>query len=361
MLLVCLAMKKKQTLVLTIVVVVLAALIYLQFRTWREFDWNTFLRETSQVSKLHILFAIAIIYATYLLRAVRWKLFLKPVCRAKLTRVIGPQFIGFTGLALLGRPGEFVRPYLIAKKEDLPMSSQIAVWTVERIFDIGAFTVLMSVDIFFFGRLLPYPRELRKGAWILIAIVVGMAVTAYLIKRHGPAFSSWLERRLRGISSKLAQSVCHKIRSFGEGLNTIHDTWSFVQLVGVSLLIWLLIAVAYREILHAYPATAEAARLHELNLPHVLLLMGSSMVGSLLQLPAIGGGSQLATISMMSSPHWFAVPNEVAVSAGILLWLVTFVACVPVGLILARFEHTSLRKLTQESQLEEEREEPVKT
>lgn len=354
-------MKKKQIFVLTIVVAVLAALVYLQFRTWQKFDWHTFARETSEVSKLHILFAVAIIYATYLLRAVRWKVFLKPVCRAKLTRVVAPQFIGFTGLALLGRPGEFIRPYLIAKKESLSMSSQIAVWTVERIFDIGAFTILMSVDIFFFGALLPYPHELRKAAWVLIGIVAGMAVAAYLVKRHGPGFSSWLQRRLRGISEKLAESVCHKIRSFGEGLNTIHDAWSFVQLVGVSLAIWGLIAVAYREILHAYPATGEAARLHALNLPHVLLLMGSSMVGSMLQLPAIGGGSQLATISMMSSPNWFAVPNEVAVSAGILLWLITFVACVPVGLILARFEHISLRRLTEESQLEEAREEPVKT
>jgi uncharacterized protein (TIRG00374 family) len=343
------------------VVAVLAILIYLQFRTWQKFDWHTFGRETSQVSKLHILFAIAIIYVTYLLRAVRWKIFLKPVCRARLSRVVAPQFIGFTGLALLGRPGEFVRPYLIAKKENLPMSSQIAVWTVERIFDIGAFTILMSIDIFFFGALLPYPRELRKAAWVLIAMVAGMAFAAYLIKRHGPAFSSWLQRRLSGISKKLAESVCDKMRSFGEGLNTIHDTWSFVQLVAVSLVIWLLIAVSYREVLHAYPGTAEAAKLHSLQLPHVLLLMGSSMVGSLLQLPAIGGGSQLATISMMSSPHWFAVPNEVAVSAGILLWLVTFVACVPIGLVLARFEHISLRKLSEESQLEESGEVPVKT
>ncbi|HYH00279.1 MAG TPA: lysylphosphatidylglycerol synthase transmembrane domain-containing protein [Terriglobales bacterium] len=354
-------MNKKRILVFTVVVVVLAVLVYLQVRTWQKFDWHTFGRETSQVDPLRILFALVVIYVTYFLRAVRWKIFLKPVCRAKLKQLVGPQFIGFTGLALLGRPGELIRPYLIAKKENLTVSSQVAVWTVERIFDIGAFTVLMSVDIFFYGSQLPYPPELRKAAWLLIVMVGGMAGTAYLIKRHGPALSSWLQRKLRRLSPKLADSVCNKISAFGEGLNTVHNTWSFVQLVTVSLAIWLLIAVAYEEILHSYPAGAEAAKLHDLQLPHVLLLMGSSMVGSLLQLPAIGGGSQLATISMMSSPHWFQVPNEVAVSAGMLLWLVTFMACVPAGLILARFEHTSLRKLTQESRLEERQEEPVKT
>ncbi len=56
--------------------------------------------------------------------------------------------IGFTGLALLGRPGELIRPYLIAKQEKLPFSSQIAVWAVERIFDIGGFTFLLVLAAF---------------------------------------------------------------------------------------------------------------------------------------------------------------------------------------------------------------------
>jgi len=51
--------------------------------------------------------------------------------------LVPPTLIGFTGLALLGRPGEFIRPYLIARQAKVSFSSQIAVWTVERIFDLG--------------------------------------------------------------------------------------------------------------------------------------------------------------------------------------------------------------------------------
>jgi len=137
--------------------------------------------------------------------------------------------------------------------------------------------------------------------------------------------------------------------------------------VVVSLAIWFLIALAYREVLHAYPLIQVAGErvpripLHKMNIPHVLLLMGASMVGSMLQLPAVGGGSQLATISVMSSPAIFNIPREQAVSAGMLLWLVTFVACIPVGLVLSHFEHVSLRKLTEESQLEEEKEETIES
>ena len=74
------------------------------------------------------------------------------------------------------------------------------------------------------------------------------------------------------------------------------------------------------------------------------------MVGSLVQLPGVGGGSQLATISALQ--HWFHTPNELAASCGIMLWLVTFVAVVPVGLFLAHRERLSLRKVAKESQQE---------
>jgi len=45
----------------------------------------------------------------------------------------------------------------------------------------------------------------------------------------------------------------------------------------------------------------------------------------------------------------FGVPPELATSCGIMLWLVTFVAVVPIGLLVAHRERLSLRKLSAES------------
>ena len=78
------------------------------------------------------------------------------------------------------------------------------------------------------------------------------------------------------------------------------------------------------------------------------------MAGSMLQLPAVGGGSQMATIATLSAV--FDVPPEMAASCGILLWLVTFASVVPVGLALAHRERLSLRKLSKESHRAEEAE-----
>ena len=39
-------------------------------------------------------------------------------------------------MGILGRPAEIVRPYLIARKEQTPISSQLAIWVIERSFDM---------------------------------------------------------------------------------------------------------------------------------------------------------------------------------------------------------------------------------
>src|SRR5260370_24711748 len=86
-----------------------------------------------------------------------------------------------------------------------------------------------------------------------------------------------------------------------------------------------------------------------MSVQRVLLVMGGRVSGSMGQLPGVGGGSQLATISALD--HVFhIVPKELAVSCGIMLWLVTFVALVPVGLMFAHHERLSLRKLSAESE-----------
>ena len=166
-------MTKKRYAVYAVVFLVLAVLVYLQFRTWQNFDWVRF-RETRPQKWNHVLHGIALIYLAYVVRAIRWKIFLRPVRpQASSVSLVAPTIIGFTGLALLGRPGELIRPYLIARRQNLSFSSQLGVWAVERIFDIGAFTMLLVSAIFVSGgpRSLPFYNRFREGGFLLVALV----------------------------------------------------------------------------------------------------------------------------------------------------------------------------------------------
>jgi uncharacterized protein (TIRG00374 family) len=338
-------MDRRRAAITGIALAILAGLVYSQFRMWKNFDWELFLTQTRSVSAFHILHGIALIYLAYVLRAVRWKLFLRPVRpQASVIGLVAPTVIGFTGLALLGRPGELIRPYLIAKRENLPFSSQLAVWAVERIFDVGGFTFLFVLAAFFATA----PKRMQSRgifeeiAVVLIVIVVGLTLGALAVHRRGEALASWVERRFAHHASNLGHRIAMRVREFRGGLNTIHDKKSLLMLIGVSVLMWAMIAVAYKEVAHAYNTP-------KLEIPQtqIFLLMASSMVGSLVQLPGVGGGSQFATIETLN--RIFGVPPELATSCGIMLWLVTFIAIVPVGLLLAHRERLSLRKLSQES------------
>jgi glycosyltransferase 2 family protein len=343
-------MDRKRLLITSAILFIFAVLAYLQFRTWRNFDWDLFLSQTHHINKLHIFHGIVLIFVAYLLRAWRWKIFLRPVRpRASSWQLISPTLVGFAGLALLGRPGELIRPYLIARRENLPFSSQLAVWAVERIFDIGAFTVLLVIAAFFATapKRLAHYGSFRQVGIIFSGIVIVLTLGAIAVSRSGDILASWIERRFSHLASNLGHRIALRVREFRGGLDTIHSFSSLLQVIAVSVVMWAMIAVAYKEVTHAYG--------HEkLDIPQtqVLLLMGSSMVGSLIQLPGVGGGSQLATISMLD--HIFDVPKELAVSCGIMLWLVTFVAVIPVGLVLAHRERLSLRKLSEESHHQEE-------
>jgi hypothetical protein len=189
----------------------------------------------------------------------------------------------------------------------------------------------------------------REGGFFLIALVLATTVAAVLIGRNGEEAAQWLERRFSHVSSSFGHRLGQKVREFGMGLNTIHGPMSLLWLTLVSVGMWYIIALSYKAVTHSYGVDA-------LDIPvsQILILMGSSMVGSMLQLPAVGGGSQMATIATLSSV--FDVPPEMAASCGILLWLVTFAAVVPIGLVLAHHERLSLRKLSEESHRAEEAE-----
>jgi uncharacterized protein (TIRG00374 family) len=351
-------MDKKRILASLVVFCILAILVYLQYRHWRTFDWGTFWSQTHRIKKWHVLHGIALIYLGYFMRAIRWKIFLQPVRpKTRVAELLSPTLIGFTGLALLGRAGEFIRPYLIARRTGLPVSSQLAVWAIERIFDAGAFAVLTILAIFLPSALqsIPHPEYyawFQKAGFLLTALVAGGAIAAMVVRRKGDTVADWVETRFAHLPSHFGHKLAEKVREFGAGLHTIRGVVSLLLLTALSVGMWYVIALAYQEVTHSYGVDAL-----QIPVSQLLIVILASMVGSILQLPAVGGGSQVATITILS--HVFDVPPEMAASCGILLWLVTFAAVIPLGLLLAHRERLSFRKLSVDSHHAEESDVPV--
>jgi glycosyltransferase 2 family protein len=349
-------MNKKRTLMTALVVAVLCLLIYLQVHAWKKFDWSTFWDNTSHVYWPYIVGSVLLTYFAYALRAVRWRIFLKPLCETTTVRMLAPQFIGFAGLALLGRPGEMIRPYLVARKENLTFTSQVGVWVMERIFDMGAVAVVFVFLGIHYHQLgdARFQSWVHRSAIVFFVAIIAISLAAVKLRRSGYQIADRVQKRIEPKNAALAHSLRGKIVSFTDGLQVIADTKSFLQLAALSIGMWWVIAAGYWLILNSYsslPVEQGYNSPADLNTASIMVLMVAAMFGSLLQLPGVGGGSQLATINVLSGE--FGIKPEVAVSCGMLIWLCTFMAVIPVGLLLAHRERLSLRAVAADEAREE--------
>jgi glycosyltransferase 2 family protein len=346
---------KKNQLILGLIAVAAIVVIVIWGRDRIHFDFGVFRMQMAMVDWSRIAIAAACIYIGYVFRAVRWAYLLRHSKHVPLFSLLGTQVIGFTAVALIGRVADPVRPYLVAKKTGLPLSNQIAVYVVERLFDAGSTALLFSSAILltaWFGvpGALPHPELVKKAGYWGMAFTLAGALFLVAVRLAGGAVATLLERSLGMLSKKMGQAVGDKIRGFREGLDTIRSFTDFGVAALTSLGMWLLIAAAYLETAKAFVASPELA---SMTAAKCILLMVVSGVTSIFQLPILGWFTQIGLVAAAIS-SFFGVRPEAATACAAMLLVVTFLGIVPVGLVWAQIDHVSLRKVTVESEHAEE-------
>lgn len=337
-------MKNRKGIAVLAAVILLALIVYFN-RGRIHFDWSVFWRQLRRISWVHVVVGIALIYSTYWLRSLRWSVFISASRRVSAFSLLGPQFIGFTGVALFGRLADLIRPALIAKRVDLPVSSQLAVYTIERMFDLGAAAIIFSGALLFVPHDLPHHEIFVRTGLISLAGTAIIAIFAVIIRVAGGAVANAVRAILRRISEPIAESVATKIHGFRDGLNAISSAQDFVVTALISLAMWGLIGCAYVETLHAFVDTPELATL---PFSRTMLLMGASIGGSAFQLPIIGWFTQIA-VTTAAMHEFYNAPIEAATACGAMLQIVTWLSIIPAGLIAARISHVNLKSAATEA------------
>ncbi len=348
-------MKKKQLIVgLVVLAALVALLVYAQHR--HPFHWRVFVEQLALADWTMIAIAFGCIYAAYLFRSVRWALLLRHIKKVGPFSLLGTQVIGFTAVALIGRFADPVRPYLVAKKTGLPISNQIAVYIVERLFDAGSMALIFcSVILLAPAGALPHAEVMKKVSYGALATTLAGAIFLVAVRMAGPAMASLMERAFGVVSAGLGRAIGEKIRTFHAGLDILRSPADFALAMALSLGMWGLISLSYFETTRAFVASPQLAGM---TLARCMVLMAASMAASGIQLPVVGWFSQIGIVAAALSA-FFAVAAEPATACAATLLLVTFLGIVPVGLVWARFEHVSLRKVAAQSEQASEHAEEV--
>jgi len=327
------------------VVLALVAVVVV-FRDRIHFDWREFLEQLRHISPVHAMVGVLLIYITYWLRAVRWSVFVRPMKKVGVGPLVGPQFIGFTAVALFGRLADLSRPYLVARKIHLPLSSQVAVYTIERMFDLGSAALIFSTALAFAPKDMPHHQVFVRAGLGSLAVTAAIAVFAIVVRVAGGRVAEIARRLLKPLSEPLSENVAEKIVGFREGLHALSGWKEIVAVAALSLTMWGMIASSYVQTAHAFVETPELANL---SFSRAMLLMAASIGGSLLQLPIVGWFTQIA-VTATAMHEFYGAPIEAATGCGALLLAITFLCIIPAGLLCARLEHVSLKSVAAESE-----------
>lgn len=360
-------MKKSQLILGLVVLVALVALV-LWGRERIHFDFGVFRTQLELANWGAIGLSAACIYLAYGFRSARWAQLLKHNKHVGPFSLLGTQVIGFTAVALIGRVADPVRPYLVSKKTGLPLSSQLAVYVVERLFDMGTMALIFSVAMLS----VPYEEIMKAtshshmvaalgahspflAAFVaryggLILTLLG-ALFLMAVRWSGDVVASLAEHSFGLFSKKLGAAAGSKIRAFHAGLDTMRTFGEFFITASLSMAMWLLIAAAYYAGCHAFGASAALATMTPSK---CVLLMIASGSASILQLPILGWFTQIGIVAAALTAL-FGANAEAATACAAVLLLTTFLAIVPVGLIWAQFENISLRGVAAESEEAEEK------
>ncbi|HET8923090.1 MAG TPA: lysylphosphatidylglycerol synthase transmembrane domain-containing protein [Candidatus Acidoferrum sp.] len=300
-----------------------------------------------------LLLPVILIYACYAIRALRWQLFQGNLGVSRFWVIYKMTLAGFAAIFMLGRPGEPVRPLLLARTENLPVADMFGIYTLERLFDMASTAVIAGLGLFFFQSRADTGETTRAletaartaGSMLFAGVAAAIVFLVYL-RLHGTAL---LERQLQGWvkAHGWRSNVARILLGFARGVQAIR-TWSELALAIIySAVHWFLVLLVYY-----WGSRSFGGRLGTLSLGDVMLVMAFSLVGSVVQLPAVGGGAQLASILVYTKI--FGVETEPATAAAIVLWLIGFAAVCLAGVPLLIQEGFSLGKLRELAEHEKE-------
>jgi glycosyltransferase 2 family protein len=351
----------KKSLWLIAALIVIAALLYHERNAalLAGFSWQKLGAALANVNCGLLALALGTIFVSYAVRAMRWVRFSRYMGKARFLNVYSATIQGFTAIFLLGRAGEPVRPLLIARKDRLPVADSLGVYVLERIFDAAASVVMAACGLLALRRssvagagqqssaLL---RDARLAGWALFGGLVVLIGLLIYFRFHG---AKVLRSRLHGWKKRggWRARIATLVDGFSEGLQAIRSFGDLFAALSYTAVHWVVVALVYLWVIRSF-----GARAGDLEFGGTVLVLAFTMVGSVVQLPTVGGGMQLSSFLVLSVI--FGVEKEAGAAMAIMIWIITFAAVTIVGLPLLVHEGWSmgsLRRLVREEEKEEER------
>ncbi len=177
------------------------------------------------------------------LRAIRWRILLRPVAPDVTTNQLFPiVVIGFMANNVLPlRAGEIVRSVVLGRDFNVRKTSALATIAVERIFDGITMLAFLAFSMIFVSL----TSELQHLAIVSFIVFAGLLIGVGLLTYGGDVVSRILQLVLGPLPESLATRVEHLAESFLSGLGVLKSRGDLAKVMLLSIGAWLLEASMY--------------------------------------------------------------------------------------------------------------------
>lgn len=281
----------------------LVSLVFL-YLAFRDSQWSEIWNVLRSLDYICLVAAQPFLLLTFLFRAIRWDFLLMPTRKRRLHSLFSAILIGFMANNVLPlRLGEFVRAYVIGRRENLSVSASFATIVVERVFDGCTVILFMAVALLFS----PFHLGPQTMAWvrtmsaigILIYIVVIVFLVFVKIKIHlVAALVGFLFRW----SPRLNRFLQTLLQSFAIGLQALGSPALLLKIGFHSFMVWLAAAGYYYVTMLAFTNAHGGSWGSEIGFIGTMFLLSSIALGVMVPAgPGFVGTFQFACIIALTA------------------------------------------------------------
>jgi uncharacterized protein (TIRG00374 family) len=314
----------------------------------RHADMANVWAETRRADAGQLALAVLVTGLTYGLRAWRWQSLLAPIGPTHFGTAFRTTVIGFAANTLLpARAGEFLRPYLLAKREGLNVASAFATIILERLLDLA--TVLLLFALF----VVTAQPSLGEGVsahlahikfWGNLAAVGAIAGLGVLfaVAGHPERLGRAALRVEHVLPARLAHAVAGFVETFARGLAVMRSPGRLLAALSLSFPMWMSIAAGIWL----------TSRAFHITLPYLgsFLVTTILVVGVAVPTPGAVGGFHAAY--QFAATTFFGAPTDRAVGAALVLHAISFGPVTLLGIVFMMREGLTLasaRRIAEES------------
>jgi glycosyltransferase 2 family protein len=303
-----------------------AVLLYFSVK---DVNFSNLRTDLPNVNLILVFYAVLISVFIIFLKSIRYSLLLNPIKKIGQKELMPILIIGLMAIVIIPlRMGEFVRPYLISRKENIRFSSATTAVFIERLFEVA----LLLCMVFYCLSITD------TGSWIakpiLIISILFVALFVFLIFVIGG--KNVIKRKIK----KFVKSDLHYVK-IDELYDNIHKAFYIfkypvivAQCILYSIVIWVLSAFSIHLILIALkislPFSASV-------LIMVVTILGISIPGA----PGFVGNYQFANMFALSL---YNVNNDKAMLFSIIYYLSNIGIDILLGAIVMPFVNISIKE-----------------